>query len=117
MVALAASMAVLAVEAAASTVIPVTRTAGTRSSTLKEIRKIWMTFWAACSVECLEDMAERGEHPVPTEAVPRAAVSIVALVAVAIRAAASTAVLAAEGLKVLPPVPDIRAEVRISLPN
>ena len=46
-----------------SIVIPVIRTADTRSFILRAIRKTWMTFWTACSVVCLEDMAESGEHP------------------------------------------------------
>ena len=71
-VVLADSMEVSAAEQVAlvmvpegSIVIPVIRTADTRSSILMAIRKTWMTFWAACSEACLADMAESGEHPVP----------------------------------------------------
>lgn len=105
------STVVLAAEPVDSTVIRAIRTAGTRSSILRATRKIWMTSLEGCSVECLEDMAESGEHPVPAETALRAADSMVvlaavvstaaALIAAAIRAAASIVVLEAVDSMVL----------------
>ena len=84
------STVVSAAEPVDSTVTRAIRTAGTRSSNFEGNPKIWMTSLEVCSVECLEDMAESGEHPVPAEAALRAADSMVVLAAVVFTAAADS---------------------------